>query len=377
VKRIFSFVMMLVFLAGCSGTAPASVATSVPTSLPTDTAQVVPSQPTATTVPVSTTASSAPLSSENTYAFEQNQRLGRGVNLGNALEAPNEGEWGMTLEESFFQTIEGGGFDSVRIPIRWSGHIAAQAPYTIDPVFLKRVDWAIDQAFKHHLAAVINIHAFDEIMEAPAGNKNRFLAIWKQLAEHYQGYSDGLYFELLNEPYGTLGNTVWLSYATEAIQEIRKTNPKRMVIVGPGNWNNVNNLEELFLLPNDRYLIATFHYYLPFHFTHQGAEWVDGSTDWMGTTWKASEDEKNAVLHDFDQAAEWSQKNQRPVYLGEFGAYSKADSDSRHLWTAFVARTAEARGFSWAYWEFGAGFGVYDRVKKSWNDAIYSALFPK
>ncbi len=29
------------------------------------------------------------------------QRLGRGVNLGNALEAPAEGEWGMVIEAPF------------------------------------------------------------------------------------------------------------------------------------------------------------------------------------------------------------------------------------------------------------------------------------
>ena len=27
-----------------------------------------------------------------------NKKLGRGINLGNALEAPKEGEWGVTLD---------------------------------------------------------------------------------------------------------------------------------------------------------------------------------------------------------------------------------------------------------------------------------------
>lgn len=30
--------------------------------------------------------------------FAQNARLGRGMNLGNALEAPKEGDWGVTLK---------------------------------------------------------------------------------------------------------------------------------------------------------------------------------------------------------------------------------------------------------------------------------------
>lgn len=54
--------------------------------------------------------------------FEQNTALGRGINLGNALEAPNEGEWGVVLQKRFFELIQDQGFSSVRIPIRWSAH---------------------------------------------------------------------------------------------------------------------------------------------------------------------------------------------------------------------------------------------------------------
>ena len=67
--------------------------------------------------------------------------LGRGVNLGNALNAPNEGEWGVTLKEEYFTKIKQAGFDSVRIPVRWSNHAGHAAPYAIDAKFLARVDW--------------------------------------------------------------------------------------------------------------------------------------------------------------------------------------------------------------------------------------------
>ena len=42
--------------------------------------------------------------------------LGRGVNLGNALDAPNEGEWGVTLKAEYFAKIKQAGFDSVAFP---------------------------------------------------------------------------------------------------------------------------------------------------------------------------------------------------------------------------------------------------------------------
>src|SRR4051812_1424479 len=76
-------------------------------------------------------------------ASEINRKIGRGINLGNALEAPKEGEWGLTLEEGYFEAIKKAGFDSVRIPIRWSAHAKAESPYTIDPRFFERIDWAV------------------------------------------------------------------------------------------------------------------------------------------------------------------------------------------------------------------------------------------
>lgn len=317
-----------------------------------------------------------PTSPADAYAYEQNRRLGRGVNLGNALEAPNEGDWGMVLQEEYFSLIRQAGFDSVRIPIRWNAHALAEDPYTIDPLFFARVDWAIEQALKNELRVVINIHHYEEIMENPVWHKDRFLAIWKQIAEHYQDTPESIYFELLNEPYGTLANTSWNELAAEAIAVIRQSNPRRTVIVGPGNWNSIDMLPNLFLPEDDRNLIVTVHYYLPFQFTHQGAEWVDGSESWLGTTWEGSEREKALIERDLDRALKWSNQNARPIFLGEFGAYSKADMESRERWTAFVARSAEQRGFSWAYWEFGAGFGVYDRQANAWVEPIRRALLP-
>ena len=163
----------------------------------------------------------------------------------------------------------------------------------------------------------------------------------------------------------------------EAINTIRETNPDRNIIVGPGNWNAINALRQLELPAEEQQIIVTVHYYNPFHFTHQGAEWVSGSKAWLGTKWRGTPSEEKAVINDLDLAARWGEVNNRPIYLGEFGAYSKADMDSRGLWTAFVARQVEERGMSWAYWEFCAGFGVYDKSKRVWNEPILKALIPQ
>ena len=72
------------------------------------------------------------------------------------------------------------------------------------------------------------------------------------------------------------------------------------------------------------------------------------------------------MVKDFDKAIAWAVQHRRPIYLGEFGAYGKADLESRARWTKFIADEATKRKISFAYWEFCAGFGVYDPDRGKW-----------
>src|SRR5689334_7508921 len=87
-----------------------------------------------------------------------NKALGRGINFGNALEAPKEGDWGLKIEPEFFEKIKKAGFNHVRVPIKWSAHAAEESPYTIDPEFFTRIDWVLDQAEKNQLSVIVDMH---------------------------------------------------------------------------------------------------------------------------------------------------------------------------------------------------------------------------
>jgi len=304
-----------------------------------------------------------------------------GINLGNALEAPNEGEWGVVLEESYFDKIKDAGFKYVRIPIRWSNHALTNSPYTIDTTFMDRVKWAVDESVNRNMITIINIHHYEEIMGNPDGHKARFLSLWNQIANEFINYSnDYLYFEILNEPNDNLTPAKWNQFLSEAVSLIRSTganNLTRKLIIGTANWGGISGLSDL-ILPSDNNLIVTVHYYNPFQFTHQGADWVAGSNAWLGTTWSATEQEKQAVRNDLDTAVNWQQNNGNvPLFLGEFGAYSKANMSDRARWTAFVAREAETRGIFWTYWEFCSGFGAYNKDTNKWKLDLIEALLPK
>jgi aryl-phospho-beta-D-glucosidase BglC (GH1 family) len=301
--------------------------------------------------------------------------FGRGVNLGNALEAPEEGQWGVRLKDEYFDEIAGAGFDSVRIPVRWSAHAQESPPYRIDAKFFDRVDWAINQALKRHLSVVVNMHHYDEIFDDPDKHRERFVAMWRQIARHYKGMPADVAFELLNEPHAKLTPEKWNGILKEAIAVIRPTNTTRQIVVGPGEWNAIGALAGLELPEDDRRLIVTVHYYSPFQFTHQGASWAGPDAQgWLGTKWTGSKAERQAVVRDLDKAITWAVEHRRPLYLGEFGAYSKADMESRARWTAFVAEEAVRRKMGFAYWEFCSGFGVFDAEKNQWIEPLKRAL---
>jgi endoglucanase len=308
--------------------------------------------------------------------------LQRGVNLGNMLEAPKEGEWGLTIQEEYFDLIKEAGFDFVRLPVRWNSHAEENPPFAIDPAFFARVDEVLGWALDHDLAIIIDFHHYEEMATDPWGHKERFLGISQQVAEHYKDEPSNVLFELLNEPNDQLNAALWNQYLAEALAVVRETNPRRDVVIGPASWNAYDWVSTLDLpddkrsSPVDEHLIVTFHYYLPFQFTHQGAEWVDGSDPWLGTTWEATEAEKADITAHFDSVAEWAQRHNVRILLGEFGAYSKADAVSRIRWTEFVAREAERHGFAWAYWEFGSGFGIYDPDGNVWREELLKALIP-
>jgi len=312
------------------------------------------------------------------FAMENNPLpIARGVNLGNALEAPFEGQWGTVIKDEYFKLIKEAGFDHVRLPVRWNAYADYKPPYKINQYIFDRVDHLINEAFKNNLYIIVNIHHYEEIMQDPEKHKERFLRLWEQIAEHYKDYPDMLYFELLNEPCQNLTSKLWNQYLKEAIKIIRKTNPTRKIIVGPTEWNNLYKLKELEIPLDDKNLIVTFHYYNPFQFTHQGAEWVNPAPP-VGVKWMGTDKEKRTVEFELDIAVDWAKEHGNvPLYMGEFGAYSKADLESRVRWTSFVARSAEKRGIAWSYWEFCSSFGIYDPRNKAWLVPLLKALIPE
>ena len=307
--------------------------------------------------------------------------LHRGVNFGNMLEAPTEGAWGLTVTDDFIAKAASAGFTSVRLPVRWSNHAGADAPFTIDATFMARVESVVDRLLAKGFVVVLDMHHYrqldgdqpdqGELAVAGAVIDVRFVILWDQLATHFKDRNDRLVFELYNEPHGRLNGESWNILAARALGAVRRSNPDRAVIIGPTSWNNASDLR-LLKMPNDANVIATVHNYAPFTFTHQGAEWITPimpvGIPCCNTVQMA---EMTAPL---DVALTWSTAKRYPVYVGEFGAYSKGDDASRIDFNRKMRDAMELRGMTWAYWEFAAGFGVYDPAKLAFRQGLLDSL---
>jgi endoglucanase len=336
-----------------------------------------------------------------------NPALRRGMNLGDALDAPTEGAWGVVLGASDFVSVREAGFDHIRLPVRFSTHAASSPPYTIDPVFLDRVDWAVKSALDNRLAVIVDVHHYEEMEKRPDAERPRFLAIWRQLAEHYRAWPPSVCFELLNEPNSALTAPTWNAILAEALPIVRAANPTRLIVLEGVGWASAQSLRDTLAIPEgDPNLVGSFHMYQPILFTHQGADFMppefgtkgvvfpgpppaplapvpaaDGAQwvhDWFvryDTLPAQTNPSGPATIADqLDMAATFAERRHLPVYMGEFAAIDHADPQSRALWTRMTRVEAERRGFGWAYWDDGGRFKAYVRSDRSWVSSLKAAL---
>jgi endoglucanase len=306
-------------------------------------------------------------------AHDQVRQMGRGVNVIGYDAFWKDNSQGNYKEEHFAK-LKAAGFSTVRVVLFTFPFLDKQN--RLDPKWINRLDWVVATAKKHGLNVILDEHDFDECSKDVAACRPKLKAIWTQLAQRYKNEPNAVVFELLNEPHGQFDAATWNTTAQELLQIVRKDNPKRNVIIGGVRWNSRDTLKDLQLPAGDKHIIATFHYYDPFPFTHQGAAWADepirsGKNIRFGKPAEIAQIEK-----DFAMVKAWSDSTGRPVLLGEFGAYDKAAMEDRVLWTSTVARTAEKNGFAWAYWQFSSDFLLYDFKANDFVQPILKALVP-
>jgi endoglucanase len=347
------------------------------------------------------------LAGRDTPAHRAAKHYRRGANLANYLEAPPGQDWGGHYTAADLKNMKQEGFDHARLPVAWHHYAGPGPEFKLKPAIFAKADELVNAATQEGLRIIVNIHHFDEFTSDPKAHKAKFLALWRQVAAHYAKAPESVVFELLNEPKDAATTTVMNPIYAEAIELIRKSNPKRTIFVGPGKWNQVSELRHL-RLPDDDNLIVTVHSYDPFYFTHQGATWAGpdvkplsgirypgppakpfeppagvklrpGVKDWLAryNTLPAAQNPcgPRAFRGVVRQAKQWSDYYGRPVHVGEFGCYIKADPESRARYLGDIRRAMEEAELGWALWDWKAGFRYWDPRANRPEPGLHEALF--
>jgi len=298
--------------------------------------------------------------------------VGRCINIANHLEPPKEGDWGRAIADDDFAIVAAAGFETIRLPVRWSSHAAPKAPYTIDPAFMARVKHVVAKARQAGLNVILNDHNFEDLPAAPEVNRDKLGMLWRQIAREFASESrDHLWFEIENEPHDKITNANLVATLSPALAAIRESNPDRPVIIGGESWSGINSLATL-TLPADPHIVPTFHYYDPFDFTHQGATWVKPLMP-MGRAYGTAADQA-ALAKDVDKVRAYIARTGKTPFMGEFGANEKIPVDQRVAYQRSVRVAFDAVGIGMCAWGYTNTFPLYDSAKKAWVPGMRAAM---
>lgn len=302
--------------------------------------------------------------------------------------------------EKMFADIKKAGFKTVRIPINFGAWASLEKPYEWNKnnglEFANNfVKWALD----NDLNVIIDLHhiEFDGSVEN-AAKTERIVWLWTQIARRYKNTNpEKVFFEIRNEPHDIAAD-VWRKQAETIIKTIRSIAPKHSLIVGFHDWNSRKALVESEPF-EDENIIYTFHYYDPFIFTHQGATWSgEGLPELSGVefpyskkiqvpetangkwvenlinSYKEDSTEKK-MFADLKAVKDWSVKYNMPIFLGEFGSFTKFASEDSRCRHAKVIYTALGKlDIPSAWWEWDGGFNMFKKGTNKISDCMQDAI---
>lgn len=298
------------------------------------------------------------------------------------------------MTESDFERIAEMGFDHIRLPID-HGLFGFEGGFGY-------IDKAVALCEKYGLNIVLDLHktagyafyeqngnSFFESREL----QDIFYGIWQELSERYGRYGITA-FDLLNEITDPAVTEQWNSIAAQAVSVIRKNAPHTPILIGGVCYNSINALKGI-LYPPDDSIVYSFHFYEPYIFTHQGADWEKNMPDsfrigypltageykkiskeklngeFTGIFRSAEDDTpvKEIISKLFAEAASTAEERNVPLYCGEYGVIDKADAISALSWHRDIRDIFDRFGIGSALWCYkGMSFGLtdmhYDGVRR-------------
>ncbi|MCH5274985.1 MAG: cellulase family glycosylhydrolase [Lachnospiraceae bacterium] len=302
-------------------------------------------------------------------ADEMVAEMGNGWNLGNTMD----GHTGFTPSETLWQNVETTqglmkalhdlGFNTVRVPVTWGTMIDDENNYQIDEQWMSRVQDIVDYCVNMNMYVIINVH-HDGAEQAGWLHiaaedldpiKEKYAAVWEQIAERFKDYDEHVIFESMNEVTGG-GSAVAEDTAiicdfnqifVDTVRATGSNNAYRWLSV-PGRYTNIYNTTDPaagFKLPTDiveNRLFVAVHYY----------DWNFGLLENAKTN-DFSDQKVTELSQDFQRLIDTFTSQGIPVILGEYGAINKNNTENRAYHMEIVTRMCGQAGVVPCYWDQG------------------------
>ncbi len=320
-----------------------------------------------------------------TTAFAQSPRcpFTRGFNLGGWFQGDSAGDIQNSYTITDLEQMMALGIDHVRLPIDLYNMSGNGPWYVIDPLLLMYVDRVVDWAEELGLYILLDNHSHMTLGEDPE-RRQRLIAVWQQMAEHFKDRSELVLYEIHNEPVG-ISAAEWGYIQRAAINAIRTIDSKHTLVVSPGEVGSYDYFDELPWY-TDNNLLYTFHFYDPFIFTHQGTNWTSPSMEnvtgvpypydagrmpsmpgqfvgtWLGQLWSwyAAAGTPASLANRMRIPVRFRDNRRVPIHCGEFGVWQFGpDPAERAQWHADVRALLDADNIAWTMWGYRGGFGIF------------------
>ena len=299
-----------------------------------------------------------------------------------------------TYTDNDFADMASMGIDVVRLPLNFKAFMDANNNYSFSSDFLTALDYAVDLALQHNMYVILDQHSFYGSRWFPDNGEEIVTSGLRQLAERYKDKNDKVVYELFNEPGGNCAESGWGEMQRRLIAAIRAIDTKHWIIATPYGCG----IDNLWDLPeySDSKLIYTFHFYKPFLFTHQGANWDGIPLQYISTVpfpynrdtmpAKPSQFEGNAEYEAYYKnypneaittdrmrdkivtAVNWARLRNAPLFVGEFGTLTSVPNEDRCRWYKAVCDMLAKNGIAYTTWEYrkqssGIDFGMFPQDK--------------
>lgn len=158
--------------------------------------------------------------------------------------------------------------NSVRILV--NDLVSATWPHQVSESRKKALFDLIDLCLKYRLYTVLSFSAaFDnpDLFFSNNAFKAGYTAFWMEVAARY-AESEGIAYDLMNEPHGEQAQEQWSAYAKALTDSIRTVDNVHTIVVEPPAWGWPDGFDHL-VPTGDPNTVYSFHFYGPMDYTHQ------------------------------------------------------------------------------------------------------------